>query len=83
MNKNYDKTNIFFKILSGKIPCEKVLESEHSLAFRDINPRAKVHVLVIPKKPYLNLEYFTLYADNFEKIDIFDCISEVVKKKKL
>tara|TARA_B110000967_G_C18703668_1_gene469147 strand:- start:69 stop:446 length:378 start_codon:yes stop_codon:yes gene_type:complete len=83
MNKNYDKTNIFFKILSGKIPCEKVLESEHSLAFRDINPRAKVHILVIPKKPYLNLDDFTSYADNLEKIDILDCISEVVKKEKI
>ena len=61
MNKNYDKENIFFKILTGKIPCDKVFESDHSLAFRDINPRAKVHVLVIPKKPYLNLEDFTLY----------------------
>jgi histidine triad (HIT) family protein len=83
MNQNYDKNNIFFKILNGKIPCDKVFESDHSLAFRDINPRAKVHVLVIPKRNYINLDDFILYAETSEKIDIFDCISEVVKKEKL
>ena len=83
MNQNYDKNNIFFKILNGKISCDKVLESDHSFAFRDINPRAKVHVLVIPKKYYINLDDFILNAESYEKVDIFDCISEVVKKEKI
>ena len=47
---SYDKDNIFAKILRGEIPCDKVFENEHSLAFKDISPQAKVHVLVIPKK---------------------------------
>ena len=46
---SYDKDNIFAKILRGEIPCDKVFENEHSLAFNDISPQAKVHVLVIPK----------------------------------
>jgi len=83
MNQNYDEDNIFFKILRGIIPCDKVLESEHTLAFRDINPRAKVHVLVIPKKNYINLDDFISHAESIEKIDIFDCISKVVKKEKI
>ena len=41
----YDKNNIFAKILRREIPCNKVYENEHSLAFDDINPQAKVHVL--------------------------------------
>ena len=83
MSSTYDSNNIFFKIIRGEISCDKVLESEHSLAFRDINPRAKVHVLVIPKKPYINLNDFVLYAEDLEKIDIFNCISQVVKQEKV
>jgi diadenosine tetraphosphate (Ap4A) HIT family hydrolase len=45
----YDPTNIFARILRGEIPCSKVYEDDHVLAFNDINPQAKVHVLVIPK----------------------------------
>ena len=49
MPYNYDDQNIFAKILRGEIPCNKVLETEHSLAFHDINPAAPKHVLVIQK----------------------------------
>jgi histidine triad (HIT) family protein len=41
---------IFCKIVDGEIPANKVLESDDFIAFGDINPLAKVHVLVIPKK---------------------------------
>ncbi len=41
---------IFCKIVEGTLPSEKVYENEHVLAFKDISPQAKVHVLVIPKK---------------------------------
>ncbi|TSA81833.1 histidine triad nucleotide-binding protein [Helicobacter mehlei] len=41
--------NVFEKIVAGEIPCQKVLENEAFLAFEDINPKAPVHVLVIPK----------------------------------
>jgi histidine triad (HIT) family protein len=42
--------SIFSKIVSGEIPCFKVAESDNFLAFLDINPLTKGHVLVIPKK---------------------------------
>ncbi|MEM1245699.1 MAG: histidine triad nucleotide-binding protein [Acidobacteriota bacterium] len=45
----YDDDNIFAKILRSEIPCKKVFEDEHVLAFEDINPQAPHHVLVIPK----------------------------------
>ena len=40
---------IFEKIVAGEIPCKKVLENERFLAFNDINPKAPVHILAIPK----------------------------------
>lgn len=46
---------IFSKIISGEIPCYKVAEDENHLAFFDIQPIAKGHVLVIPKK---EVDYF-------------------------
>lgn len=45
----YDDSNIFAKILRGEIPCFKVYEDDRTLAFLDIMPRAKGHILVIPK----------------------------------
>ncbi len=42
--------NIFLKIIERKIPADIVYEDDRSLAFRDINPQAPVHVLIIPKK---------------------------------
>jgi histidine triad (HIT) family protein len=47
----YDPHNIFARILRGELPCHKVYEDEHSLAFMDIMPRSDGHVLVIPKVP--------------------------------
>lgn len=54
----YDPNNIFANILRGEIPCTKVLETEHALAFHDIAPQAPVHVLVVPKGPYVSYEDF-------------------------
>ena len=42
---------IFEKIIQGEIPSDKVYEDEEIFAFRDINPQAPVHILIIPKKP--------------------------------
>jgi len=46
---------LFCKIIAGDIPCKKVYENEQVLAFRDINPQAPVHVLLIPKKHMKNI----------------------------
>ncbi len=47
---------LFEKIIARQIPADIVYEDEHTLAFRDIAPRAPVHVLVIPKKPLTQLD---------------------------
>ena len=61
---NYDKENIFAKILRSEIPCEKVYEDEYVLSFRDINPQAKTHVLIIPKDEYIDIPDFLQNADS-------------------
>ena len=46
---------IFDKIVAGEIDCKKIYEDEHTLAFYDIDPKAPVHILVIPKKRIVNI----------------------------
>lgn len=58
----YDEQNIFARILRGEIPCRKVFENEHALAFHDIAPQAPVHVLVIPKGPFVSFADFAAGA---------------------
>lgn len=55
----YDPNNIFAKIIRGEIPCDKVYEDDHVLAFRDINPQTPTHVLVVPKGPYVSFDDFS------------------------
>ncbi|ACK67094.1 histidine triad (HIT) protein [Rippkaea orientalis PCC 8801] len=50
---------IFTKIINREIPANIVYEDDLALAFKDINPQAPVHILVIPKKPIINLDYGT------------------------
>lgn len=61
---------IFCKIASGEIPAQRVLETEHSVVFKDLNPRAPVHVLVIPKKHFSTVNDVTP-ADSEVMGDLF------------
>jgi histidine triad (HIT) family protein len=58
-SRPYDENNIFARILRGEIPCRKVYEDEHALAFNDINPQAPIHILVIPKGSYVSWDDFS------------------------
>ncbi len=62
----YDQTNIFARILRGEIPCDKVYEDDFVLAFRDINPQAPTHVLVVPKGAYASFDDFSQDASEAE-----------------
>ena len=55
----YDDDNIFAKILREEIPCKKVYENEYALAFHDVNPQSKIHILVIPKGKYISFADFS------------------------
>lgn len=52
-------STIFSKIIKGEIPCNKVLEDDDFLAFHDINPRAPIHILIIPKVEVKNFQSFS------------------------
>ena len=58
----YDRDNIFAKILRGEAPCTKVYEDEFALAFKNIHPRAPVHVLVVPKGEFISSADFVSSA---------------------
>jgi histidine triad (HIT) family protein len=62
----YDDSNIFARILRGELPCTKVYEDEHVLAFHDINPLAPTHILVIPKGSYVSWDDFSDHASDAE-----------------
>ena len=62
----YDDGNIFARILRGELPCKKVYEDEHVLAFHDINPQAPIHILVIPKGPSRSWDDFSAKASDAE-----------------
>jgi len=65
-SKIYDPGNVFARILRGEIPCRKVYEDDHVLAFHDVNPQAPIHVLVIPKGAYVSWDDFSATASDAE-----------------
>jgi histidine triad (HIT) family protein len=76
----YDDANIFAKILRGEIPCRKVYEDEHALAFDDINPQAPVHVLVIPKGAYVSWDDFSARGSSEEIAGFVRAVGHVARE---
>ncbi|WP_299435937.1 histidine triad nucleotide-binding protein [uncultured Rhodospira sp.] len=76
----YDPNNIFAKILRGEIPCDKVYEDEHTLAFNDINPQTPTHVLVVPKGPYVSWTDFSERASDAEIAALVRAVGTVAKQ---
>jgi diadenosine tetraphosphate (Ap4A) HIT family hydrolase len=62
----YDRTNVFARILRGELPCSKIYEDAHVLAFRDINPQAPTHIILIPKGEYVSVDDFSAKASEAE-----------------
>ena len=77
---SYDDNNIFAKILRGEIPCKKIYEDDFVLSFHDINPQKKIHVLVIPKGKYIDLDDFSQNASQEEMVGLLKGINTVAKK---
>ena len=76
----YDPNNVFAKILRGEIPCKKVYEDAHALAFHDINPQAKAHVLVIPKGAYFSMDDFAATASEAEIAGLVRAVGRVARQ---
>lgn len=80
MAYEYDSENIFAKILRGEIPNTTVMETEHCLAFRDINPLAPEHILVIPRGAYVNFDHFGAEATDAELVDFSRTIAKIAQE---
>jgi len=76
----YDRNNVFARILRGEIPCRKVYENEHALAFHDINPQSKVHVLVIPKGEYVSMDDFAAKASDAEIAGFVRAVGRIARE---
>ena len=76
----YDPDNIFARILRGEIPCRKVYEDEHALAFHDINPQAPEHILVIPKGAYVSWDDFSAKAGDAEIAGFVRAVGHVARE---
>ncbi|HZS83087.1 MAG TPA: histidine triad nucleotide-binding protein [Stellaceae bacterium] len=77
----YDPNNIFARILRGEIPCRKVYEDEHVLAFHDINPQAPTHILVIPKGAYVSLDDFSERASDRELSAFLRALGRIAREQ--
>ena len=75
----YDRNNVFARILRGELPCSKVYEDEHVLAFRDIHPQAPVHIVVIPKGEYFSVDDFSEKASEAELAAFFRAIGRIAR----
>jgi histidine triad (HIT) family protein len=76
----YDDSNIFARILRGEVPCKTVYEDEHALAFHDINPLAPIHILVIPKGPYVSWDDFSARASEAEIAGFVRAVGHVARE---
>ena len=85
MNKNkaYDDENIFAKILRNESKAEVVHETKNVLCFNDMYPKAPVHILIIPKGRFKDINDFSKNASAEQKIEIFSCFEILIDKFKL
>ena len=79
MSYAYDSQNIFARVLRGEIPNKTVYEDEWALAFHDINPQAPLHVLVIPKGPYVSWDDFSARASAEEIAGFIRAVGQVAR----
>ena len=79
----YDDSNIFARILRRELPSKTVYEDEFALAFHDINPQAPLHILVIPKGPYVSWDDFSERGSDAEIAGFVRAVGKVAREKGL
>jgi histidine triad (HIT) family protein len=75
----YDRDNVFARILRGELPCRKVYEDAHVLAFHDIHPQAPTHVVVIPKGEYVSIDDFSQTASDAELAAFLRAVAKIAQ----
>ncbi len=58
----YNAENVFAKVIRGEIPIKKIYENDYAISFYDINPKAKIHALVIPKSMVFDYQDFVEHS---------------------
>ena len=77
----YERNNIFARILRGEIPCNKVYEDAHVLAFHDISLQSPTHVLVIPKGEYVSFDDFSQNASAEEIAALVRAVGRIAREQ--
>lgn len=77
---SYDDGNVFARILRNEIPSKRVHEDEWAIAFHDISPQAPVHILVIPRGPYISLADFSARAGDAEIAGFWRAVGAVARE---
>lgn len=76
----YDHNNVFAKIIKGDLPAKKVYEDTKILAFHDINPRANIHILVIPKNACIDFTDFLKNTNSIEIANFFQTVHIIINQ---
>jgi histidine triad (HIT) family protein len=79
----YDPNNIFARILRDEIPSRRVYEDAFAIAFHDLNPQAPVHILVIPRGPYVSWADFSAHASDAEIAGFVRAVGTVAREQGL
>lgn len=77
MYNEYNDNNIFARILRGEIPAKKIDEDEHTFVFHDAFPKAKHHILIIPKQAYISYQDFSQKASADEIVSFTRMVGKV------
>ncbi|MBV9378338.1 MAG: histidine triad nucleotide-binding protein [Alphaproteobacteria bacterium] len=77
----YDSNNVFARILRGEIPCKRVYEDVHVLAFHDISPQSPTHILLIPKGEYVSFDDFAAKASPEEVTALVRAIGRIAREQ--
>lgn len=79
----YNKNNPFYKIINENAPAEKIYENDSAIVINNLYPKAKIHLLAIPKGSYTSFTEFGLQATDKEKLDFINAVNEAIKIYKL
>ena len=83
MKKVYNIDNVFYKIIRKEIPSTIVYEDDKVLSFKDINPQAPIHLLVIPKGNFISFDDFVEKSSEEDVAYFFKKVREIANKSGL
>lgn len=74
---SYDSDNIFARLIRKEIPSKRITEDDYHMAFYDLYPKAPIHILIVPKGPYVDAEHFHKEAASEEIVGFYRAVSHL------